>query len=106
MTRGAWGVGVEELDIRGEESPFLLERMIVAPVGGRYEPAPANDETSEGELVRAGEAVGTITSLGEASVIASAFAGRLMGVLVRSGERVEAGQPIAWLRVLEDVLAE
>jgi [acyl-carrier-protein] S-malonyltransferase len=42
--------------------------------------------------------VGGLLGLVGTSEIRSAFSGTLEGVLVLEGERVTAGQPIAWLR--------
>lgn len=42
--------------------------------------------------------VGGLLGLVGTAEIRSAFSGTLEGVLVLAGERVTAGQPIAWLR--------
>lgn len=83
----------------GEEL-LVPERVIVAPALGVFQPLPAEVVTSEGEIVDAGQAIGTVTVGGEAVPVESAFTGFLMGMLAVPGERVREGQPIAWLRTL------
>ncbi len=75
----------------------LPTRLIVAPEAGTFRPAAPLTCTSEGEMVTPGVRVGTIESLGRAVAVTSAFDGFLMGMLALPGERVRAGQPIAWL---------
>ncbi len=54
--------------------------------------------TTEGEIIEVGQAVAIITNSGDEVEACSRFTGFLMGMLVQSGERVRAGQPLAWLR--------
>ena len=68
--------------------------------------APAPDATSAGSSeaapspatggtpVEIGDLLGTVSG----TEVRSPFAGELMGVLAHPGERVQAGQPVAWLR--------
>jgi biotin carboxyl carrier protein len=77
------------------EGLLVPERMIVAPIAGRFTPV----ELAEHADVQAGQTIGTVEGPGTSTAIASPFAGRMVGVLVRPGERLREGQPIAWLRV-------
>jgi [acyl-carrier-protein] S-malonyltransferase len=108
---------------RGEHL-FTTERLVVAPRAGVFTPAaglaapsraelgalpapprPAGARPNPGgvailgpperPLVAVGQVIGRV---GSADVL-SPFAGRLMGFLAHPGERVAAGQPVAWLRV-------
>ena len=71
------------------EHLYMSERLVVSPAAGIFAPA----EGAKGEL-SVGSLVGTV---GEAEV-RSPWAGALMGMLAVEGERVQVGQPIAWLR--------
>jgi len=51
-------------------------------------------ETGPGSQVDVGTLVGTVSG----TEVRSAFSGTLMGMLAQPGERVQSGQPIAWLR--------
>lgn len=82
------------------ESIDVLERVIVAPENGTFEPLAARTVTAEGEIVEAGQVVGTLVSPGRRTEVRSPFTGFLMGLLAHHGERVRPGQPVAWLRVL------
>jgi len=81
-------------DLDGE-SLSVPERLVVSPVTGRFQldGRTLSDAGPEAE-VRVGELLGRV---GDCPV-RSRFAGRLMGVLALPGERVMAGQPIAWIR--------
>ncbi len=70
------------------------ERLVVSPGPGRFEPAHLPD----GE-VRHGQVVGTVIRSHEQVAVRSEVAGRFMGHLVDSGERVRDGQPLAWIRL-------
>ncbi len=82
----------------------MTERLVLSPATGKFQPLPAFVAASpslsaggggEGEIaVAVGELIG---HAGEAE-IRSAFAGTLAGIIVLAGERVVAGQPVAWLR--------
>ena len=56
--------------------------------------------TTEGEVIAPGSLLGTVESLGRKVDVTSAFHGFLMGMLALPGERVRAGQPIAWLHAM------
>ncbi len=77
------------------EGLLVPERMIVAPAVGVFR----GGDVGEGERVAAGQTVGVLEGPGTSTPVASPFTGRLVGMLVRPGERLREGQPIAWLRV-------
>ncbi|HVF74521.1 MAG TPA: hypothetical protein VM938_05690 [Acidimicrobiales bacterium] len=83
----------------GEEL-LVPERVIVAPALGVFQPLAPEVVTTEGEIVEAGQSIGTVTVGGEPVHIRSPFRGFLMGMLAVSGERVRESQPVAWLRTL------
>jgi biotin carboxyl carrier protein len=70
----------------------VLERLIVAPAVGVFEPVGDQDAVNEGE------AVGHVVVSGERIPVRSRFTGALIGMLAVDGERVREGQPVAWLR--------
>jgi [acyl-carrier-protein] S-malonyltransferase len=72
------------------EHLHMSERLVVSPAAGVFEAMPG----AEGEMVEVGELLGTV---GDHDV-RSPFAGWLMGMLAVPGERLTAGQPVAWLR--------
>ena len=78
----------------------VLERVVVAPSRGVFSPLEPSCVTAEGELVEAGQAIGTIESSGEAVEVRSPFTGFLMGMIAHAGERLREGEPVAWLRVV------
>ena len=72
------------------------ERLIVAPSVGIFRPLEVH--TSE---VARGQAIGTVEAVGaEPKTVHSPHAGWLQGLLAKGGERVRAGQPVAWLRAI------
>ncbi len=77
------------------EHLYVSERMVISPCAGVFQPATANGEPPvEGAAIEVGTAIGRV---GEQDV-RSPFAGCLMGMLALPGERVQSGQPVAWLR--------
>ncbi|HUR78301.1 MAG TPA: hypothetical protein VMZ22_10165 [Acidimicrobiales bacterium] len=76
----------------------IAEKLILAPARGVITVLDPKVVTAEGEIVEVGQAVAFITNSGDEIPAVSRFSGFLMGMLVHSGERVRAGQPIAWLR--------
>jgi hypothetical protein len=72
----------------------IAERLIVSPGVGVFEPG----DFAEGADVTPGDVVGRIVGPGVQQLVHSPFAGRLMGMLAHAGERLRAGQPVAWLR--------
>ena len=79
----------------------LPTRLVVAPEAGTFQPLPPETCTTEGEVVTAGVSLGTVESLGRSVPVLSAFGGFLMGMLALPGERVRAGQPVAWLHAID-----
>ena len=78
----------------------VLERVVVAPSRGVFTPLAPGCVTTEGELVEAGQVIGTIESSGTNVAVLSPFTGFLMGMLAHEGERLREGEPVAWLRVV------
>jgi [acyl-carrier-protein] S-malonyltransferase len=74
------------------EHLYVSERVVISPGAGIFQPA-ADLDLQLGSSIEVGTLLGTV---GE-SEVRSPFAGRLEGALARSGERVQTGQPIAWL---------
>lgn len=72
------------------EHLYMLERMVVSPAAGVFTP-----DAAEGSALEVGGRLGLVSG----EEVRSPFEGRIMGMLAQSGERVTAGQPIAWLRV-------
>lgn len=82
------------------EDLCVPERLIAAPAAGVFRLLPPDVITSEGEIVRTGQLMGSIErNAGEIDVV-SPHTGFLMGLLAHPGERVRDGQPLAWVRVL------
>ena len=73
------------------EHLYVSERMVISPCAGVFEPV---EPVAEGELIEVGALVGRIGR----EEVRSPFRGLLMGMLALPGERVQPGQPIAWLR--------
>lgn len=82
------------------EDLMVLERVVVAPSMGVFTPLAPECVTAEGELLQAGQAIGTIASSGSTTDVLSPFTGLLMGMLAHEGERLREGEPVAWLRVV------
>lgn len=80
------------------EDITVLERVIVAPSVGVFQPLAPGDGADEGGMVAAGQPVGVVEASGRPTPVRSPFTGFLMGMLARPGERVREGQPVAWLR--------
>jgi len=87
-------------------SPYAMsERLIVSSAIGRFKPADHLTEvlptltgvSNHSIAIKAGDIIGWS---GKAE-IRTPFSGILQGILVLEGERVAAGQPVAWLRVEE-----
>lgn len=88
----------DTLLVQGERL-HVPERLVVAPAAGLFRTLPPEIVTAEGELVALGQALGIIEAPGTATPVRSAFAGFLMGMMAEPGQRLRAGQPVAWLRV-------
>lgn len=93
-------VPVPTLDSEAGEVLGVLERVVVAPTRGVFVPCEPVCVTTEGELVEAGQVIGTIESSGTNIEVLSPFTGFLMGMLAHEGERLREGEPVAWLRVV------
>jgi len=77
------------------EHLYVSERMVISPCAGVFRPTNASAAAAaEGEPIE----VGTILGLVGGTEVRSPFAGWLMGMLALPGERVQTGQPVAWLR--------
>src|SRR5436305_9284242 len=71
------------------EQFFMSERLVVSPGAGVFTP------TVDGAaVVEVGSLLGNVGQ----QEVRSPFAGALQGMLAVDGERVQFGQPIAWLR--------
>ena len=79
---------------------YVSERMVVSPTAGVFNPTSL-DILGLDSPVGAEIGVGTLLGSVSGTDVRSPFDGRLMGVLAHPGERVQAGQPIAWLRTSE-----
>ena len=78
------------------EHLYVSERMVISPCAGVFQPATAvGAAAAEGEPIEVGSVLGRIGD----QEVRSPFAGCLMGMLALPGERVQTGQPVAWLRV-------
>ena len=82
------------------EEVHVPERLIAAPTAGVFQDAPPEVVTAEGEIVHAGQVVGSIQITDGTVSVTSAHTGFLMGLLAMPGERVRADQPLAWVRVV------
>lgn len=82
------------------EEVHVPERLIAAPAAGVFHTAPPDVVTAEGEIVHAGQVMGSIEVTGGSVTVTSAHTGFLMGLLALPGERVRAEQPLAWVRVV------
>jgi [acyl-carrier-protein] S-malonyltransferase len=74
------------------EHLYVSERVVISPCAGIFEP-PAETLAPNG-AVEVGSLIGTVSG----TDVRSPFEGWLMGMLAQPDERVQTGQPIAWLR--------
>ena len=74
------------------EHLYVSERVVISPGPGVFEPA-AETDLAPGAGIQVGTLLGTVSGV----EVRSPFAGRLEGTLAHPGERVQTGQPIAWL---------
>lgn len=79
------------------EATTMVERIIVAPVGGVLRLHAPGTVTADGEVVSCGQVIGSIERLAGDVDVVSTHAGMVMGRLALSGERVRHHQPVAWL---------
>jgi biotin carboxyl carrier protein len=99
MDRAEAGADVE-VEVHADDLR-IPERLIVAPVGGRFRMLPPEVITAEGEVVSVGQAIGVVERPTDEVPVLSRYQGFLMGMLALPGERVRPSQPVAWLRVIE-----
>lgn len=71
------------------------ERVILAPVPGKFRPA----EGPQGDQLVEEQVIGFVDGAGHSTPVRSPFTGLLMGLMAYAGERVREGQPVAWLRL-------
>ena len=90
----------DEYPSASAEEVYMPERLIPAPAAGVFHAAAPEVVTTEGEIVHAGQVVGSIEVTGGSVTVTSAHIGFLMGLLALPGERVRAEQPLAWVRVV------
>ena len=64
---------------------------MISPSAGIFEPVAGGP--APGDPIEVGTVLGTVAG----EDVLAPFAGTLQGCLAQSGERVQAGQPIAWL---------
>jgi [acyl-carrier-protein] S-malonyltransferase len=74
------------------EQLYVSERVVISPGAGVFEPAGAMVLTV-GSPIKVGTVLGMVSGV----TVLSPFDGTLQGTLAHPGERVQAGQPIAWL---------
>lgn len=86
---------------RGEHL-HVSERVVLSPAAGIFEPDPTLQVPAhngdQGAHLAVGDLIGTVAGTGRPVEVRSAFAGPLVGLLALPGERLTAGQPVAWLR--------
>ena len=71
---------------------YVSERVVISPAAGIFEPAEGLD-LDGGATIEVGTLLGTVSG----AEVRSPFSGGLKGGLAHPGERVQTGQPIAWL---------
>lgn len=79
------------------ERLYVFERLVVSPCAGLFELPPSTAPPAGDGLPRP-IAIGDLVGAVSGTEVRSPFAGELMGVLAQPGERVQTGQPLAWLR--------
>jgi biotin carboxyl carrier protein len=84
--------------IHGERL-YVPERVVVAPSAGVFHELVPELPAAEGDAVAAGQSIGVIENSGVRTPVCTPFDGLLMGMLAEPGQRLRAGQPVAWLRV-------
>jgi biotin carboxyl carrier protein len=86
------------VDVAGHQGEhlYVAERMVISPQAGVFHPATAiSGATTGSEPIAVGTIIGHIAG----QEVRSPFAGTLMAMFALPGERVQAGQRIAWLRI-------
>lgn len=80
----------------GDATPLDL-RLVISPSVGTFDPAPVDVATTEGEIVRSGDVIGTVAAPGRTDHVTAFCGGFLVRWMAEPGERVRAGQPLAQL---------
>jgi [acyl-carrier-protein] S-malonyltransferase len=89
---------VDVAGLHGEHL-YVAERLVISPNAGVFQPAtPTGGVATGGQSI----AVGALIGHTGGHEVRSPFAGTLMGMFALPGERVQAGQRIAWLRISHD----
>jgi biotin carboxyl carrier protein len=86
------------VDVLPGEQLLVPERVVVSPATGVFRPTPPQTVTAEGEVVYAGQVVGTVETTAGSLSVTSPFTGFFMGLMAHDGERVREDQPVLWLR--------
>ncbi len=76
------------------------ERVIIAPAPGRFRPVDDEGEPGTGP-VEPEQVIGFVDGVGHSTPVRTPFGGLLLGLMAHAGERVREGQPVAWLRAIE-----
>jgi [acyl-carrier-protein] S-malonyltransferase len=76
------------------EHLYVSERMVISPCAGVFQPSEDSGNMTAGASIEVGALLGRVAG----EDVRSSFGGRLMGMLALPGERVQSGQPVAWLR--------
>ena len=109
---GAAGTWRAEPALHQGEHLYMSERVVVSPSSGIFSPEsslqapgtgllPGTDVGSDhSSAVDVGELIGRVGI----SEVRTPFAGQVIGWLAADGERVQEGQPLAWLRVPDAAL--
>jgi [acyl-carrier-protein] S-malonyltransferase len=94
------------------EHLYTSERVVISPSAGVFEPVAGLAAPGPGSLAPDGTdipggdgapvAVGDLLGTVGATEVRTPFAGMVVGFLAHPGERVAAGEPVAWLRVSAD----
>jgi [acyl-carrier-protein] S-malonyltransferase len=72
------------------EHLYVSERVVISPCAGLFQPPEEEPDVT----IEVGSLLGRVAD----QEVRSPFQGLLMGMLALPGERVQAGQPVAWLR--------
>lgn len=102
------GAGVVAPESHPGERLSTAVRLVVSPAAGLFQPAqlaapapgaPLRGQTPAGEAAGTPVEVGALVGMVGKVEVRTPFAGQLAGFLALAGERLVAGQPVAWLRV-------
>ena len=90
------GVSPEHEVLHPGEWLAVRERVVVAPCVGRFRPSC---DPRPARTLRRGDEIGVLEGPQTSVVVRSPFSGEFAGLLAVDGERVQAGEPLAWLRM-------